>query len=522
MQVGSAPYDYTFDPNGNMRSETTSRHFEWNHSDQLKAFATQTDGAEPSLHAHYLYDSAGQRVKKLVRKQGGQAEVAHYIDAVFEHHRWTSGLHPGGNNLLHVVDDQQRIALVRVGAPHPDDQGPTEQFQLSDHLGSGNAVIDKRGVLVNREEFTAYGQTTFGSFRRKRYRFMGKERDEESSVNYHSARYYSPVTCRWLSCDPAGVVDGSNLFCFCRCDPINMIDHTGHNSEQAEAELRKAQNLERAALKQIEHFKEQEGLQGDLVAIRKAEIKHFTSQIKRFIKLERSMGSSMKEIDKGKLELEGRRGKAEAKLERSLRTLQEAREGLKSANTQLKEASKAIRAASQEIDRLRHVPDKDSLAEVERDHLSEADLSDTIDALPKGPPGEVLKGLKSVAEGGIRGAGALLTIWAVYKSGQAITNAVRADIDQGTGGEQTAKAVAHHAGGWALGLSWGAAVAPWGAVCGPATWICAPVIGLGAGTAGFIVGSNLADTAIILGRAIFAPVSLEDLQGPVRAQMFYP
>ena len=64
-----------------MRSETTSRHFEWNHSDQMKVFRTQTDGAEPSVHAHYLYDAAGQRVKKLVRKQGGQVEVTHYIDA---------------------------------------------------------------------------------------------------------------------------------------------------------------------------------------------------------------------------------------------------------------------------------------------------------------------------------------------------------------------------------------------------------------------------------------------------------
>ena len=40
------------------------------------------------MHAHYLYDAAGQRVKKLVRKQGGQVEVTHYIDGAFEHHRW--------------------------------------------------------------------------------------------------------------------------------------------------------------------------------------------------------------------------------------------------------------------------------------------------------------------------------------------------------------------------------------------------------------------------------------------------
>src|SRR5262249_47776892 len=58
LNVSNSPYSYTFDANGNMRSEATSRHFEWNHSDQMKAFQTQTAGTEPSVHAHYLYDAA--------------------------------------------------------------------------------------------------------------------------------------------------------------------------------------------------------------------------------------------------------------------------------------------------------------------------------------------------------------------------------------------------------------------------------------------------------------------------------
>ena len=59
VDIGDLDVDYTFDANGNMRSETTSRHFEWDHLDQLKTFRIQTDGAEPSVHAHYLYDAAG-------------------------------------------------------------------------------------------------------------------------------------------------------------------------------------------------------------------------------------------------------------------------------------------------------------------------------------------------------------------------------------------------------------------------------------------------------------------------------
>src|SRR6185369_14417685 len=124
-----------------------------------------------SVHAHYLYDSAGQRVKKLVRKQGAQVEVTHYIGAVFEHHRWGIGAQASENNHAHVMDDIQRIALVRLGPAHPDDRGPATQFHLGDNLGSSNVVVDSGGALVNREEFMPYGETSFGSFARKRYRF---------------------------------------------------------------------------------------------------------------------------------------------------------------------------------------------------------------------------------------------------------------------------------------------------------------------------------------------------------------
>jgi RHS repeat-associated protein len=202
LKVSNNTYSYIFDANGNMRSETTSRHFEWNHSDQMKIFRTQTNGAEPSVHAHYLYDAAGQRVKKLVRKQGGQVEVTHYIDEVFEHHRWGGQSQAGENNHVHVMDDTHRIALVRLGPAHPDDGGPVAQFHLSDHLGSSNIVIDASGALTKREEFTPYGETSFGSFARKRYRFTGKERDEESSLTYHGARYYASWIAGWMSSDP--------------------------------------------------------------------------------------------------------------------------------------------------------------------------------------------------------------------------------------------------------------------------------------------------------------------------------
>ena len=126
------------------------------------------------------------------------------------------------------MDNQSRIALVRVGSPFPDDTTPAVKFHLGDHLGSSNMVLDDTGAFVNREEYTPYGETSFGSFASKRYRFTGKERDEESGFYYHGARYYAPWLGRWMSCDPKGIAAGPNLYAYVRGNPVRLIDPQRH------------------------------------------------------------------------------------------------------------------------------------------------------------------------------------------------------------------------------------------------------------------------------------------------------
>ena len=227
LSTGETIYDYDYDDNGNMISETSSRHFEWDHSDRMRVYRTQINGSNPSVHAHYLYDSTGQRVKKIVRKLNGLIEVTVYIDGVFEHHKRIQGNITQENNRIHVMDNQQRIALVRVGPPINGDPFPEVKYHFSDHLGSSHIVVDNAGTLINREEYTPYGETSFGSFAKKRYRFTGKERDEESGLYYHGARYYASWLIRWVSCDPAGLSGGDNLYVYVSNNPLRYVDDTG-------------------------------------------------------------------------------------------------------------------------------------------------------------------------------------------------------------------------------------------------------------------------------------------------------
>ncbi|WP_416841215.1 toxin TcdB middle/N-terminal domain-containing protein [Haloferax sp. DFSO52] len=228
--------EYNYDDNGNLTQEAASRHFEWDHSDRMKAFYGQIRGSDPAKHAHYFYDAGGERVLKLVRNRSGQFDVRVYIDGIFEHYRWNqSGSNTGENNQLHIADDQQRIALVRQGSDEAGENIPEVQYHLSDHLGSSNVVLSGDGSWVNREEQTSYGETSFGSFARKRYRYAGKESDEESGLHYHTARYYSPWVSRWINCDPAERVDGNNLYRFNQNNPIRFVDKSGTQSAESQA-----------------------------------------------------------------------------------------------------------------------------------------------------------------------------------------------------------------------------------------------------------------------------------------------
>jgi RHS repeat-associated protein len=93
--------------------------------------------------------------------------------------------------------------------------------------------LDQNGGLISYEEYHPYGSTAYQAMSSaaevslKRYRYTGHERDEETGLSYHRARYYAPWLARWISADPAGVIDGPNLYRYVRNNPLALVDHNG-------------------------------------------------------------------------------------------------------------------------------------------------------------------------------------------------------------------------------------------------------------------------------------------------------
>jgi len=210
----------------------------WDFEDQLQQVDLGGGGT-----AYYVYDAGGQRVRKVIESQNGVRQKERIYIGNYEAYREYNG--NASPNLeretLHIMDDKQRIVLVEtqtidkgnaVNAPVP-----LQCYQLSNHLGSASLELAKDGELVSYEEYHPYGTTSFQFGRNaaeiglKRYRYTGKERDEESGLYYYGARYYAAWLGRWCSADPVGAFDGLNLYTFTTNNPVSRKDRFGLQTE---------------------------------------------------------------------------------------------------------------------------------------------------------------------------------------------------------------------------------------------------------------------------------------------------
>ncbi|XXX73286.1 SpvB/TcaC N-terminal domain-containing protein [Sorangium sp. So ce134] len=237
--VGQTKAQYTYDEHGNMASMGDLPSMAWDHQDRLAATARQVVRAGTPETTYYVYDARGERVRKLTCAQGTGHKIKERIYlGGFEIYRELDG---GGavaleRETLHVTDGDRRVAIVDTRA---DDQSrPLVRYQLGDHLGSVRVELDdsRQANVISYEEYHPYGSTSFqarGSqtYARKRYRYTGKERDEESGLYHHGARYYAPWLGRWISPDAAGLVDGPQRYGYVRNRPLNNADPSGRAAE---------------------------------------------------------------------------------------------------------------------------------------------------------------------------------------------------------------------------------------------------------------------------------------------------
>jgi RHS repeat-associated protein len=196
--------NFTYDSVGNQLTAGTTRHYRWTAANRLLEYKNQAGGGDPTIFAQYDYDASGTRVSKLVRTGSAISPIYErtiYIDGIFEHHRLENGS-DFEKNYVHIMDGRSRISMVRIGDQFPGDIDDEVVYNLEDQIGSSSVRLDEDGVVIDREEFYPFGDSSLRTFTKKRYRYVGKEKDIESGLYYYGARYYSAWTCRFISVDP--------------------------------------------------------------------------------------------------------------------------------------------------------------------------------------------------------------------------------------------------------------------------------------------------------------------------------
>lgn len=266
----AGPYTgtYSYDGHGNMTHMPNLATLTWNFQDQLQQVDLGGGGT-----AYYTYGGSNRRMRKVIQRNGALREECLYLGAVEIYRKWRDNTLILERQTVHISDDSGRIAQVDTKTVDRDNAEsnplnvPVVRYQYGNHLGSVSLETDDAAQPISYEEYHPYGTTSYRSSKPgvnlslKRYRFTHKEHDDESGLYYHGARYYAPWLGRWTSTDPAGFVDGLNLYTYVSNKPVVFHDLNGLQQSDTEQRFSIPGAISRRGAQAVEQYLHEQGFE---------------------------------------------------------------------------------------------------------------------------------------------------------------------------------------------------------------------------------------------------------------------
>lgn len=283
--INSSPSCLAYDPNGNMTivpadpaGTQTPYTTQWDAWGRL----IRVQGGPDGIDIRHAYDGIHRRTRQIVIS-GTAPSLDFYYNAdwkIIEERAATPVQDKGATTTStttypaiqaqYIYGPRNRNDLILRDADL--DGLWTRHYILSDAMLSTTALADAAGVILRRYTYTAFGtpsplnpdfspiatpvplapdsprdassETTPSSTTPDEppeipslqsppdpyhwnLLFHGEFYDPDTLWSNYGYRYYSPAIGRWLSRDPAGEVDGSNLFSFAHNSPMVEIDYLG-------------------------------------------------------------------------------------------------------------------------------------------------------------------------------------------------------------------------------------------------------------------------------------------------------
>ncbi|WP_339501300.1 RHS repeat-associated core domain-containing protein [Pseudomonas silesiensis] len=215
-----------FDDNGNLQCLQRGQTLSWDLRNQLSSVSPVVRDGEENDSERYLYGGGGKRLRKVRTALAAAhtliAEVR-YLPGLEIHYRQGSQHH----QVLDLDAGRNRVQWLH-GTDTP---AFRLRYYLTDHLGSSTLELDEHANVQSREGYYPFGGTAWedhsdqsGAY--KTIRYSGKERDA-TGLYYYGYRYFAPWLSRWINPDPAGAVDGLNLYGFVGNSPVGHMDMDG-------------------------------------------------------------------------------------------------------------------------------------------------------------------------------------------------------------------------------------------------------------------------------------------------------
>ena len=197
---------------------------------------TETRNAGNETQSVYTYDAGGRRVRRNVNG------VVTWQVSGFEGELLAEYAAGAAASMPQKEYGYRGGALLVTAEPNA-----TVRWLVPDHLGTPRMVADQTGSLQNvrRHDYLPFGEDLTWQGGRTaaqgyaadsvRQQFTGKERDNETALDYFNARYYSSAQGRFTSVDPGNyqaMLDPSdpqswNAYAYVNNNPLSRNDPDG-------------------------------------------------------------------------------------------------------------------------------------------------------------------------------------------------------------------------------------------------------------------------------------------------------
>ena len=205
---------YAYDNNGNTTSKTDSTgttYYTWDFENRLTSVTLPGQGGT----VYFTYDPFGRRIRK--RSASGTTVYAYDGDNVVQE------LNSAGSVL---ADFTQGLGIDEPLGLY---QNTGVSYFHADGLGSITSLTSTSGQLAASYVYDSFGNLTASSGSiANPFQYTAREVDSETGLYYLRARYYDPVSGRFLNEDPIQFGGGVNFYSYASNDPGRFVDPYGY------------------------------------------------------------------------------------------------------------------------------------------------------------------------------------------------------------------------------------------------------------------------------------------------------